>query len=438
MSIETLRIQPATHVRGRWLPAGDKSISHRAIILGMLAERCTEIHHLLEADDCMRTLRMAAQLGAKVERIAGGHWRIEGVGEQGLFEPDDLLDAGNSGTTTRLMAGVLASYPIFSILTGDGSLRRRPMRRVTVPLREMGARIEGRQDGQYLPLAIRGGCLHGIRHEMPVPSAQLKSCLLLAGLRAEGETEVDEIYSSRDHTERMLDAFGAELERSGMPDASIHRTRIKGGQRLQGCLVHVPADFSSAAFFLTAALLLPDSDLVIENTGINPTRTGLLEALAQGGAHVHYESMSEAAGEPVATLRVRPQNLRGMHISGALVPRLIDEVPILAVAATQAHGETVIMDAAELRVKESDRIRALVEELTKMGAFIEAFPDGLRIEGPTPLRGALVDSHGDHRIAMSLAVAGMIAQTDETIIEDVECIKTSFPDFSEVMNRLVF
>lgn len=433
-----LRIQPATRVCGRWLPAGDKSISHRAIILGMLAEGSTEIHHLLEAEDCMRTVRMAAQLGAKVERIAGGHWRIVGVGEKGLSEPDDLLDAGNSGTTTRLMAGVLASYPIFSVLTGDDSLRRRPMRRVTVPLREMGARIDGRQDGQYVPLAIRGGTLHGIRHEMPVPSAQLKSCLLLAGLRAEGETEVGEIYSSRDHTERMLDAFGAELERSGVAETCIHRTRIKGGQRLQGCPVHVPADFSAAAFFLVAALLLPGSDLIIEHTGINPTRIGLLEALAQGGAHVHYESISEVAGEPVASLRVRPQTLRGMQISGALVPRLIDEVPVLAVAATQAHGETMIADAAELHVKESDRIRALAEELTKMGASIEALPDGLRIEGPTPLRGTLVHSHGDHRIAMSLAVAGMIAQKGETIIQDAECINTSFPDFSEVMNMLVF
>jgi len=433
-----MRIQPAAHVRGRWLPPGDKSISHRAVILGMLAEGHTEVHHLLEADDCIHTARMAAQLGASIERVAGGHWRIEGVGERGLSEADDLLDAGNSGTTTRLMAGILASYPIFSVLTGDNSLRKRPMRRVTLPLREMGAQIDGRGEGQFLPIAIRGGNLHGIRHEMPVPSAQLKSCLLLAGLRAEGETEVKETYSSRDHTERMLNAFGAELKRTGTPGVCMHQMSIKGGQKLQAGPVHVPADFSSAAFFLTAALLLPGSDLVIEHTGINPTRIGLLEALAQGGAHVHYESLSEAAGEPVATLHVRPQSLRGMYVNGALIPRLIDEVPVLAVVATQAHGETVIADAAELRVKESDRIRALSEELTKMGAQIEALPDGLRIEGPTPLHGTLVDSHGDHRIAMALAVAGMIAQRGETIIQDTECVNTSFPDFAEVMNRLVF
>jgi 3-phosphoshikimate 1-carboxyvinyltransferase len=435
--METLCIQPATHIRGRWLPAGDKSISHRAVILGMLAEGRTEIHHLLEADDCLRTVRMAARLGATVERLSGGHWQLEGVGEKGLSEPDELLDAGNSGTTVRLMAGVLASYPIFTILTGDTSLRRRPMRRVVAPLSEMGAQIEGRVGGQYLPLAIQGGALKGIRHDMPIPSAQVKSCLLLAGLRAEGETVVGEAFASRDHTERILDAFGVDLEPVSTNGMAMHLIRLRGGQSLQGCTVQVPADFSSAAFLLTAALLLPGSDLIIERVGINPTRIGLLQAFAQGGAHTHYESLEEVAGEPIATLRVRPQNLRGMQIGGALVPRLIDEIPILAVAATQAYGETIIQDAGELRVKESDRIDALAEELTKMGANIEPLPDGLRIEGPTPLHGASVYSHGDHRIAMSLAVAGMIAQKGETIIQDTECIKTSFPDFEEVLQRLV-
>ena len=423
-------------MRGVWRPPGDKSITHRAVILGLLAHGTTEIEGFLESDDCLRTLQMAQQLGAQAERIDAARWRIVGRGGQPLCEPTDALDAGNSGTTARLMAGVLASYPIFSVLTGDESLRRRPMRRVVEPLRQMGAQIDGREGASRLPLAIRGGDLRGIHYLTPVASAQVKSCLLLAGLNAAGVTEITEPCLSRDHTERMLRAFGASLEQQ-VCASGMHRVRLRGKQSLEGQRVSVPGDFSSAAFWIAAALLLPGSDLLIEHVGVNPTRTGLLEALAQGGVHLEWSAVGEQAGEPTATLRVRPQPLSAMHISGALVPSLIDEVPILALLATQAHGTTEIRDAAELRVKESDRIETITTELRKMGAQIEPLPDGLRVQGPTPLHGAEVHSHGDHRIAMTLAIAGLIAHKGETVIHEVACVQTSFPEFESLLERLV-
>ncbi len=426
---------PARRVRGVWRPPGDKSITHRAVILGLLAHGTTEIENFLEADDCLRTLRIAQQLGAGAERVGEQHWRITGRGDETLTEPTEVLDAGNSGTTTRLMAGVLSSYPIFSVLTGDASLRRRPMRRVVEPLQRMGARIDGRDAASRLPLAIRGGELRAIKHLSPVASAQVKSCILLAGLNAAGVTEVTEPTLSRDHTERMLQAFGADLE-TQICTTGAHRVRLRGGQRLEGQRLTVPGDFSSAAFWIAAALLLPGSDLVIEQVGVNPTRTGLLEALAQAGAHLEWHDVSEQAGEPTSTLRVYPQPLGAMSIRGALVPRLIDEVPILALLATQAHGISEIRDAAELRVKESDRIETIATELRKMGAQIEPLPDGLRVQGFTPLHGAEVQSHGDHRIAMTLAVAGLIAH-GETVIHDVECVQTSFPEFEQLLKELV-
>lgn len=418
-----------------WRPPGDKSITHRAVILGLLARGVTEIENFLESDDCLRTLHIAQQLGAQAERLGTARWRIVGRGGETLTEPTEVLDAGNSGTTTRLMAGVLASYPIFSVLTGDASLRRRPMRRVVEPLQRMGARIDGRDAASRLPLAIRGGDLRAIKHLSPVASAQVKSCLLLAGLNAAGVTEITEPTPSRDHTERMLQAFGAELE-TQICSAGAHRVRLRGGQRLEGQRLTVPGDFSSAAFWIAAALLLPGSDLVIEHVGVNPTRTGLLEALAQAGVHLEWSGVSEQTGEPTATLRVQSQPLGAMSVRGALVPCLIDEVPILTLLATQAHGTTEIRDAAELRVKESDRIETIATELRKMGAQIEPLPDGLRVQGPTTLHGAEVQSHGDHRIAMTLAIAGLIAQ-GETVIHDVECVQTSFPEFERLLSELV-
>ncbi|GIV08817.1 MAG: 3-phosphoshikimate 1-carboxyvinyltransferase [Fimbriimonadales bacterium] len=429
------RVAPARRVQGVWRPPGDKSITHRAAILGLLARGATEIENFLEADDCLRTLQIAQHLGAQAECVGERRWRITGRGGETLSEPTEVLDAGNSGTTTRLMAGVLSSYPIFSVLTGDASLRRRPMRRVVEPLQRMGARIDGRDAASRLPLAIRGGELRAIKHLSPIASAQVKSCVLLAGLNATGVTEITEPSLSRDHTERMLQAFGAELG-TQICSAGVHRVRLRGGQVLEGQKLTVPGDFSSAAFWIAAALLLPGSDLVIEHVGVNPTRVGLLEALAQAGVHLDWSDIKEQAGEPTATLRVKSQPLGAMYIGGALIPSLLDEVPILALLATQASGETEIRDAAELRVKESDRIEAIAKELRKMGAQIEPLPDGLRLQGPTPLHGAEVHSHGDHRIAMTLAIAGLIAQ-GETRIQDVACVQTSFPEFEALLSALV-
>ncbi|MGQ9658341.1 MAG: 3-phosphoshikimate 1-carboxyvinyltransferase, partial [Fimbriimonadales bacterium] len=287
--MQSWRIAPAKRVRGVWRPPGDKSISHRAVILGLLAQGTTEIEGFLESDDCLRTLQMAQQLGAHAARVGAAHWRITGRGGQPLHEPSDMLDSGNSGTTARLMAGVLASYPIFSVLTGDESLRRRPMRRVVEPLQRMGAHIDGRENASRLPLAIRGGELRGVNYLTPVASAQVKSCLLLAGLNAAGITEVTEPCLSRDHTERMLQAFGATLEQH-LSDSGAHRVRLRGKQPLEGQRLTVPGDFSSAAFWIAAALLLPSSDLTIEHVGVNPTRTGLLEALASAGVHVEWHA----------------------------------------------------------------------------------------------------------------------------------------------------
>jgi 3-phosphoshikimate 1-carboxyvinyltransferase len=434
--VQSWRITPAARVRGVWRPPSDKSITHRAVILGLLAQGVTEIAGFLESDDCLRTLQIAQQLGAQAERTGDALWRLTGRGGQLLQEPLDILDAGNSGTTARLMAGVLASYPIFSVLTGDNSLRRRPMRRIVEPLQRMGAQIDGREGGTRLPLAIRGGDLRGIAYLTPVASAQVKSCLLLAGLRAAGTTEITEPYLSRDHTERMLRAFGVAVEQQ-MSASGGSRVRIAGGQPLQGQRLSVPGDFSSAAFWMAAALLLHGSDLIIEHVGINPTRTGLLEALGNAGVHLEWSAVDEQAGEPIATLRVRPQPISAMQVGGALVPRLVDEVPILALLATQANGTTEIRDAAELRVKESDRIESIATELRKMGAAIEPLPDGLRVHGPTSLHGAEVHSHGDHRIAMTLAIAGLVAHTGETIVHGVECVQTSFPQFESLLGQLV-
>ena len=435
MSGQSWRITPARRVRGVWRPPGDKSITHRAVILGLLSRGATEIKNFLEADDCLRTLQMAQQLGAQAERLGAARWRIGGRGDEPLREPTEVLDAGNSGTTTRLMAGVLASHPIFSVLTGDASLRRRPMRRIVEPLQRMGARIDGRDAASRLPLAIRGGELRAIKHLSPVASAQVKSCLLLAGLNAAGVTEITEPTLSRDHTERMLRAFGATLEVQICSEGA-HRVRLRGGQALEAQRLTVPGDFSSAAFWIAAALLLPGSELVIEHVGVNPTRTGLLEALAQAGVHLEWSALDEQAGEPIGTLRVRSQPLGAMRVGGALIPALIDEVPILALIATQAHGTTEIRDAAELRVKESDRIETIATELRKMGAQIEPLPDGLRVHGPTPLHGAEVQSYGDHRIAMTLAIAGLLAH-GETLIHDTACVQTSFPEFETLLHELV-
>jgi 3-phosphoshikimate 1-carboxyvinyltransferase len=409
---------------------GDKSISHRAIILGGLAEGVTEVSGCLRSEDCQRTLGALRALGVEAEGWEGDLLRIYGKGLRGLREAVDVLDCGNSGTTIRLLAGVLAGQPFLSVLTGDASLRRRPMDRIIRPLAHMGAKIWGRAHDTLAPLAVRGGSLRGVTYRSPVPSAQVKSAILLAGLFAEGPTTVIEPAVSRDHTERMLTACGQPVERRGQ-----EVTLIPGGA-LQATPLSIPGDFSSAAFFLVAGLILPDSDLRIEGVGVNPTRTGLLEVLQAMGGEVQVLSVDDKAGEPRAHLRARGSRLRGVSIGGDLIPRLIDEIPALAVAAACAEGKTIIRDAAELRVKESDRIRTIAAELGRMGVQTEELPDGLIIHGGRRLQGARCQSHGDHRVAMALTVAGLQADGETTVL-DTACIGTSFPGFVQTLEDLL-
>lgn len=426
-----LRIRTSGPLQGRLRVPGDKSISHRFLILASLAEGESQARGWLAADDTLATLRCLVALGAEIERSDEDTVVVWGKGLRSLREPADVLYCESSGTTLRLLAGLLAGQPFTSILTGSEQLRRRPMARVAQPLRWMGATVLGRADGKLPPLAIRGGHLTGIEFRSPVASAQVKSALLLAGLFAEGPTTVREPAPSRDHTERMLQAAGAPLACDG---SSV---RIEPpASALQPLHIDVPGDFSSAAFLLAAALLTPGSDVVLEGVGVNPTRIGLLEALDAMGAAVATLDARTSEGEPLADLRARAcDGLRSVRLGGALVPRMIDEFPVLAVLATQAAGETTIGDAAELRVKESDRVATVVEELRKLGAQIAPAADGFTVTGPTPLRGATVDAHGDHRLAMALAVAGLIAE-GETIVEGAECIAKSFPEFPELLADL--
>ena len=425
-----IRVRRAGRLTGRVAVPGDKSISHRAALFGALAGGRTEITGFLEGEDCLATLRAVRALGAEVTRKGPGHYLVDGAGIDGLTEPDNVIDCGNSGTSARLLVGVLAGQPFWTVLTGDDSLRSRPMDRVAEPLRRMGATVVGRREGSRLPLAVRGTRpLMALTHASPVASAQVKTALLLAGLWADGPVTVREPSQSRDHTERMLGGFGARLT------VGPEGITLTPGAPLSGQPVAVPGDISSAAFFLVAAAAAPDAEVTVTQVGTNPTRTGVLEALHAMGAHIESVTGSQAAAEPVADLVVRGGALRGTEIGGALVPRLIDEVPILAVAACLAKGPTEIRDAAELRVKESDRIRAVATELGRLGARITERPDGLRIEGGTRLRGAVVQSGGDHRMAMALVVAGLLAD-GETVVEDTECIATSFPGFLNAVNDL--
>ncbi len=409
---------------------GDKSISHRALMLGAIANGETTIEGLLLGEDPLSTARCFQAMGAEISELKREKVIIRGIGLGNLQEPADILDAGNSGTTMRLMLGLLAAHPgrFFSV-TGDASLRSRPMSRVIKPLAQMEAQIWGRQNHTLAPLAIQGQALKPIHYHSPIASAQVKSCILLAGLLADGKTTVTEPYLSRDHSERMLQAFGAQLD----IDPSTKGVTITGHPTLTGQPVIVPGDISSAAFWLVAASIVPGSELVIENVGVNPTRTGILEILEKMGANISLENQRIATGEPVADLRVKSASLNACTIDGDLIPRLIDEIPILAVAATCAKGTTVIKDAAELRVKESDRLAAIASELNRMGAKITELPDGLEIVGGTPLAGTSVDSHGDHRIAMSLAVAALNAR-GKTTIHRAEAAAISYPNFVETLH----
>ncbi|XGV86213.1 MAG: 3-phosphoshikimate 1-carboxyvinyltransferase [Limnothrix sp. BL-A-16] len=417
---------------GRVRIPGDKSISHRALMLGALAEGETTIEGLLLGEDPRSTAACFRALGAEISDLNTDRVTVRGIGIGNLQEPIRVLDAGNSGTTLRLMLGILASHPDrFFTITGDDSLRSRPMGRVVKPLTMMGAQIWGRRDNTLAPLAVRGQSLKPIHYQSPIASAQVKSCILLAGLMTEGQTTVSEPALSRDHSERMLRAFGAEV----IVDPETISATVVGPAKLQGQRVIVPGDISSAAFWLVAAAIVPGSDLTIENVGINPTRTGILDVLHQMGANITLENERDAAGEPVADLRVRYGPLTGCEIGGARIPRLVDEIPILAVAATVAQGKTVIRDAEELRVKESDRLAVMAAALQKMGAQVTEQPDGLEITGPVQLRGADVDSHTDHRIAMSLAIAALVAQ-GTTTIDRAEAAAISYPDFVPTLERL--
>jgi 3-phosphoshikimate 1-carboxyvinyltransferase len=424
-----LTLRSGAPLRGQVRVPGDKSISHRALLLGAIADGPSRVEGFLPAADCRVTLRLVRALGIQVEQHTPTTLTVHGQGLHGLQEPEDILDCGRSGTTIRFLAGLLAGQPFLSLLSGDAQLRGRPMGRVVEPLRRMGASVLARDGGRLPPLAIQGGGLRGIDYTLPVASAQVKSALLLAGLYADGPTTLHVPGPARDHTERMLFAMGAKLETD---DWGLE---IEPGGSLRALEVTIPGDFSSAAFLLVSALLVPGSECTIKGVGVNPTRTGLLDVVQAMGAGVTAHDARTVGGEPVADLTIRSSELRGVDVGGELVVRMIDEFPVLAVAATQAHGESVVRDAAELRVKETDRIATTVEELRRLGAKIEPRPDGFVVHGPTPLAGNAVRSHGDHRLAMALSVAGLIAK-GETVVQDVDCIADSFPEFEATLAHL--
>ena len=420
---------PAGPLRGSLTVPGDKSVSHRALMLAALADGQSRITGFLEGEDTRATAAVFAQLGVAIETPSPGERLVHGVGLHGLRGSSQALDCGNAGTGMRLLAGLLAGQAFDATLVGDASLSRRPMGRVTGPLARMGARIDTHEG--LPPLHVHGGRrLRGIRYELPVASAQVKSALLLAGLYAEGETEVREPHPTRDYTERMLEAFGWPIA------YSPGRARLAGGHRLRATDVRVPADFSSAAFFLVAASLVPDSDLLVRAVGLNPRRTGLLRALRLMGADIDVIGERHSGGEPVADLRVRHAPLRGIELPAALVPDMIDEFPALFVAAAAAQGTTVVRGAAELRVKESDRIASMAAGLRALGVPVAETPDGAAITGGR-LGAGTVGGRGDHRVAMSFAVAGLVS-AGEVRIEDCRNVATSFPGFMELANGCGF
>jgi len=432
--VSDLRIRPSHGLKGEITLPGDKSISHRSVLFAALADGTTEITGFLTGEDTQHTARAVQMLGIPVEGIGTSRLVVHGKGLDGLSEPTGVLDLGNSGTGMRLLAGLLAGQDFFSVLTGDHYLTKRPMGRIVEPLRRMGAVIDGRAEGKLAPLAIRGarGKIKALDYASPVASAQVKSAILLCGLYADGDTSVTEPSKSRDHTERMLRSFGVDVREEGL------RVTLQGRQRLTTTgTLDIPADISSAAFFLVAASIVPGSDLVVRNVGVNVTRTGIIDILLAMGADLTMENGREQAGEPVADIRVRYRQLKAVEISGDLVPRAIDEIPVLAVAASYAVGTTIIRDAAELRVKESDRIATMALELRKLGAVIAERPDGMEIRGGGALAGALCESHGDHRVAMSLAVAGLAAR-GETVVRDTAWIETSFPGFGQLLQRTAY
>ena len=423
------RIKPSRALRGEVALPGDKSISHRALILNSIASGKARIGNFSPSADFWSTVSCLRALGVEIKDEEGSVI-VFGRGWGGLAEPQNVLDAGNSGTTMRLLAGVLSALPFLSIITGDDSLRSRPMDRLIQPLRAMGAAIWGREHDSRAPLVIKGGELHGIRYQLPVASAQVKSAVLLAGLLAQGETIIEEPALSRDHTERLLRAMGAEIEIEG------HRITISPSPKpLSAIDIRIPGDLSSAAFWLVAGAIHPDAEIKICDAGINPKRTGIIDVLKAMGADLRIENERTESGEPIADISVRSSSLVGTHVAGELIPRLIDEIPVLAVAACCAKGNTVIREAQELRVKETDRIATTVKELSKFGAEIEELPDGMVIHGGKQLRGAECHSHQDHRLAMALGVAALVAD-GESLIHAAEAVNFSYPGFWHDLEEL--
>lgn len=426
MAEKTLDFQQPK-LQGALTVPGDKSVSHRAIMFGSIARGETNVTGFLLGEDCLNTIACFKKLGVEIT-VDDTNVTIISPGITNWQEPSEILYTGNSGTTTRLMVGVLAGTNIHSIMKGDASIGKRPMLRVVEPVRQMGAKIAGRNNGEYTPLAIQGSKLQAIDYTMPVASAQVKSAILFAGLQADGTTIIRESEISRDHTERMLQQFGAVIS----CDNGV--VSLQGGQTLQGTTVHVPGDISSAAFFLAAGAIAKDAEITLKNVGINPTRDGMLEVMRAMGADITLSEVTNGT-EPTATVTVRSSSLQGTVIGGAIIPRLIDEIPIIALMATQANGRTVIKDAEELKVKETNRLDAVVNELTKLGAKIEATADGMVIDGPTPLHGASLASYGDHRMGMMAAIAALIT-TDAVTIDDTDCIAISYPTFFEHLQSL--
>jgi 3-phosphoshikimate 1-carboxyvinyltransferase len=418
----TFQLTPGGRLNGALRVPGDKSISHRAVMLGALARGTTEVDGFLTGEDCLRTMQAFRAMGVQIAQPTPTQLHIDGVGLHGLRQPLSAIDLGNSGTSMRLMAGLMAGQAFSCTLTGDASLSRRPMKRVIAPLQQMGAHIDSNDGRAPLVIHPAGAALRAIRYDSPVASAQIKSCVLLAGLYAQGRTEVFEPEASRDHTERMLRAFGVEVA------AHAGYAAIDGGQSLHATRVEVPADISSAAFFLVGAAIAPGSDVVLCDVGINPTRTGIIEVLRQMGADIQIENERMFGGEPVADLHVRGGRLNGIEIGRDLVAASIDEFPAIFIAAACAEGETVVTGAEELRVKESDRIQTMCDGLNALGIDAVALPDGMRVRGGQ-VQGGTIDSHGDHRIAMSFAIAALRAAAPITIL-DCANVNTSFPGFA--------
>lgn len=426
--MSSMKFNHISSLRGELTVPGDKSISHRSVMFGALADGLTEIHGFLQGADCLSTISCFSKMGIDIENH-DETVLVHGRGLHGLTAPDSVLDCGNSGTTTRLISGILSAQSFDTTLTGDASIQKRPMKRIIDPLSMMGAKIESMSGNGCAPLHITGSRLHGIHYNSPVASAQVKSSILLAGLYAEGETKVTEPYVSRDHSERMLSAFGAGVHTEGTTAI------LKPATQLYGQKILVPGDISSAAFFIAAGLIVPDSEILIKNVGINPTRDGILRVCKAMNADIELLNVGSASGEPTADILVRSGKLTGTTIEGAIIPTLIDELPVIAAMACFAEGTTIIRDAAELKVKESNRIAVMVENLKAMGADVTETEDGMIINGGKPLHGAIIDSKKDHRIAMTFAVAAL-GTHGETEILDADCVDISYPGFYEDLKHL--